>query len=212
MAATADGVAGTPVAVTTNNQPVVAAIFMTTATIAGAENLAFVKFDDDSRLALWTVDAAAPTVAVQRFSALPTNSIELLTPSMLGGGTLFFKVQTDSQSELWKLDGLGASLVKTLAGGVSGPVDVGGRLFFTSGGGLFVSDGTAVGTHEVFQNVANTLSVPTPFDSLTNFNGRLVFNAGVDVEPWIYNPADPNDRPHQLKNINQGRGASVNQS
>jgi ELWxxDGT repeat protein len=149
-----------------------------------------------------------------------TSSPHALTGS---NGLLFFIVD-DSQHgpQLWKSDGTpeGTSLVKDdlfpavaefIGGYVRIPmIDAGGKLFFTAASpsgspDLWVTDGTAAGTHQVGAS-------PGAF-SVRRFlaagNGELLFAAedGFGVEPWVSDGTGAGT--HRVADLNPDTGSSI---
>lgn len=141
----------------------------------------------DGEAGLWTTDGtAAGTVLVKSFDAVSN------APDFIGraGGLLFFAAsQSATGRELWRTDGTpaGTHLVKDILPGTWGALDfapawypeVSGKLLFQAysenlDAGLWISDGTAAGTHLVRDILGQA-------ESLVEMGGEAFFRVGQQI-------------------------------
>lgn len=179
---------------------------------------------------LWVSDGT--TAGTQLVRDIPTPKrprVGNYSPSNFTevNGKLFFTTSTDSLTDqLWTSDGTaaGTHLVKEIYSSISSPGDsspksfteFNGQVVFTAdesstGRELWISDGTAGGTHILKDiNPGSDSSFPYGFrDTLTEFNGQLVFLAddgSTGRELWI---SDGTTAGTQLvRDIRSGTGGS----
>ncbi|MGL4511920.1 MAG: ELWxxDGT repeat protein [Lacipirellulaceae bacterium] len=103
-------------------------------------------------------------------------------------GTLFFRRAGDG-NELWKSDGTstGTMLVKRLTGGPGYLTNVGGKLFFYSGGAIWRSDGTDAGTIQLAPPAQTSGLNRLGTSQIVNVNGSAFFHYGdlaTGAELW----------------------------
>jgi ELWxxDGT repeat protein len=155
--------------------------------VALAGRLYFLASDGESNTDLWTSDgtAAGTKLAV----SLTTGDGPLFSPSVVSaGGRLWISGLLDSGAPaLLGSDGTPAGTVRLAAATMpafSSPVSFQGRVYFAAAGGgalqLWVSDGTAAGTHPLRDQ--NGAVVATP-DFFAPLGERLLFLAGGSERP-----------------------------
>ncbi|WP_375773177.1 hypothetical protein NR798_20560 [Archangium gephyra] len=134
--------------------------------VAVAGDTVFFVLDDFDRLELWKSNGTdAGTVLVRRFEAEQSH-LDFLTAV---GSTLFFYDST--HETLWKSNGVQVGTVG-LVPGVRAMAALGDRLFLLTERSLWVSDGTAAGTHPV-KSLSDTTY--TFANQLVAENGTLFF-------------------------------------
>ncbi len=191
--------------------------------------------DGTSANALWRTDGTLQ--GTTRVKAIGSTAVASLSISNLTrvGDRLFFTVDDGIHgTELWTSDGTdaGTNLVRDIATGMAPPVwgvpaqplssnpsdltALGDKLYFVADDGehgreLWVSDGTADGTHLVI-DLDPTTNGDTPGDGpghLTVFQDQLYFFASDGVhgtELWTSDGSS--EGTHLVKDINPGAGSS----
>jgi ELWxxDGT repeat protein len=128
---------------------------------------------------LWSSDGTrAGTYAIG-----PTITENVPALASMGGSTYYVTQSSDGSSKLWRNDGTVEStvLIKSLAAAASVLTAADRRLFFLSGGKLWVSDGTEAGTQAL---TAGT----TYLSSFAVTGGRAVFtdfDPATGLELWV---------------------------
>jgi ELWxxDGT repeat protein len=155
--------------------------------VALAGRLYFLASDGESNTDLWVSDgtAAGTRLAV----SLSTGSGALFSPYLVSaGGRLWISGVLDSGAPaLLGSDGTPGGTVQLAAAAMpasSTPVSFQGRVYFAAGGGgaqqLWVSDGTAAGTHPLRDHNGAIVATPGFFSPLGE---RLLFLAGGSERP-----------------------------
>jgi ELWxxDGT repeat protein len=113
-----------------------------------------------------------------------------------GGGALFQVEVYEGNTELWFSDGSDGGTVKLLGntGGIGTGVEVNGKLYFSAqlpghGWELWVTDGTAEGTHIVQELAAGGASGLGNWAGITAFNGGVLF-AAANGQLWFSDGTD----------------------
>ena len=128
---------------------------------------------------LWSTDGTrAGTYAI-----VPSISENVSATGTMGGSVYYATQGTNGSSKLWRNDGTFESnvLIKTLPAAASLFTAADRRLFFLSGGQLWVSDGTEAGTQALTAGI-------TYLSNLAAAGSRVVFteyDAATGLELWV---------------------------